>query len=182
MIFDNIHQRQIMPPDAYVIETCSDNDTPKSGASRRWSWANPSNTRFPVLYGGRVFCSTEGLWQGAKVFTHDGQPDMVAGAKPGHWRRAKKRRPFGHWGGPDQAPITTAREARLRVYLPAYKAQIEQWMTADPEVARWVAEARAHAGIVYLRDWDTGKGLDNGGPMSHGWLLAYYLNHGRMPE
>ncbi len=180
-MIENIHQRQEMPAGSLCIDTCLDNDKSYPGNSRRWSWANPTNTRFVVEYGRMTFISVEALWQAAKVFIHDGQPDLGIATTPGAWRRAKKRRPFGHWGGPGKPPITTAGEARRRIYVPAYERQITQWLR-DPQVAQWVLWARDYgAASVYLRDWDTGKGLDNAGPMSHGWLLAYYLNNGRMP-
>ncbi len=179
-LFGNIHQNQDMPPGAYCVETCLDNDLPCAGSVRRWSWANPTNTRFPVEYGGIRFISVEALWQGAKVFAHDGFPDMKAATLRGQWRRAKRRRPYGHWGGPGNHPITSAGEARRRIYVPAYLLQIEQWLQ-DPEVAEWVAVARQQE-LVHVRDWDIGMGLDNVGPMSHGWLLAHYLNNGEMPK
>jgi hypothetical protein len=51
----------------------------------------------------------------------------------------------------------------------------------DPQVASWVQQARAHPGDVYLRDHDTGRGVHRRGPMSHAYVLAFWLNTGKWP-
>ena len=45
-----------------------------------------------------------------------------------------------------------------------------------------LGKARQHAGLVYLRDFDTGRGIDRNGPMSHAWVLAVWLNTGSFPS
>jgi len=51
----------------------------------------------------------------------------------------------------------------------------------DLDVRKWVLAAANHPGPVYLRDHDTGRGVDRNGPMSHGWVLCTFLNTGKWP-
>lgn len=77
--------------------------------------------------------------------------------------------------------ITSPGTARRKIYLPAFKNLVEHWQK-DEEVNNWIEQSRQHDGLVFLRDHDTGRGLDRNGPMSHAWLLCMYLNNGVWPE
>lgn len=171
-------RESVQEDDALVINTCSDNDTSERGTYARWSWCNPTNRALVHTYGDVEAVSVECLWQGTKVFTTGG-PDAAVLA--GDWRRGKARRPVGAYAGASSEPlITSPGEARRRIYLPAYHNLISYW-EQDSIVASWITGAREHRGNVYLRDFDTGRGVDRNGPMSHAWALACYLNTGRLP-
>lgn len=164
---------------ALVINTCGKNDTRTRGDATSWVWSNPTNRVVAHPYGGVEAVSVECLWQGTKVFKKDGRPDPLT--LGGDWRRGKKKRPKGAWAGEGEPLITTPGEARRRIYVPAYARLVGHWMK-DREVEHWVETARAHEGPVYLRDFDTGRGIDRSGPMSHAWLLCTWLNDGEWPS
>jgi hypothetical protein len=168
----------VKDPSALVINTCSQNDTAEAGDDTRWSWSNPTNRRFPVEVRGIRAVSVEALWQGTKLHGGRTEPDPVT--LGGEWRRGKGKRPTGAWVGADRPPVTTPGEARRLLYIPAYAEQISRW-TREPEVAARIQAARDHDGPVFLRDHDTGRGVDRNGPMSHAWLLSVFLNHGEWP-
>ena len=98
----------------------------------------------------------------------------------GDWRRGKGRAPRGAYAGPGQPLITTPGEARRRIYVPAFRRLIEHWLQ-DPEVAGWVEACRRSPSPIFLRDHDTGRGIDRNGPMSHAWLMCEFLNSGSWP-
>jgi hypothetical protein len=178
--FEAIGMRtRVSDPGAIVINTCSGNDTADRGDPTRWTWSNPTNRRYPHQYHGRIAVSTEALWQGTKL--RDGATGPDEQAMAGEWRRGKGKRPTGAWAGPGQPPITSPGEARRRIYVPAFRHQIESWLSQDAAVREWVQAAKDHSGMVYLRDHDTGRGIDRNGPMSHAWLLSVFLNDGKWP-
>lgn len=176
--FTAIGMKTPTPAGAVVIDTCSGNDTAARGDDHHWTWSNPTNRAIRHVYEGVEAVSVEALWQGTKIFEPGGAPDPRT--LRGDWRRGKAKRPLGAWAGPAAPLITAPGEARCRIYLPAFTRLIEHWML-DAVVADRVARAKAHDGPIFLRDWDTGRGIDRDGPMSHAWVLATWLNTGAMP-
>lgn len=162
---------KVPDPNALIISTCSGNDSPFAGDHKHWSWANPTNTRFPFEFHGLAVVSTEALWQGCKLIGDATEPDpeVLAGA----WRKNKGRKPRGAWCGPGEI-ITDPGEARRIIYIPAYVRQLRSWLKFAI-VRAMVHRALDHEGPVYLRDFDTGQGIDRKGPMSHAWLLSQIL-------
>ena len=169
---------KVVDPRTLVISTCGKNDTSSRGDQHSWAWSNPTNRAVIHEYEGVEAVSTEGMWQGTKIFKEGGRPDPLTLA--GDWRRGKAKRPIGAWAGEGSPLITTPGEARRRIYLPCYLRQIRYWIQ-DPEVQRWIEAARNHSGPVYLRDHDVGRGVDRKGAMSHAWVLAVFLNTGELP-
>lgn len=162
----------VREPGAMIINTCAQNDTDALGNKLSWSWCNPTNRRFNHVYHGYVAVSVECLWQGTKVFA--GLPHKpTLSTMAGRWRDAKRKRPLGAYAGEGEPLITTPGEARRRIYIPAYKRQIELWREFKPEINDWIAEAMERG--AYVRDHDTGQGIDQPGPMSHAWLLIEIL-------
>jgi len=164
-------------PDALVINTCGKNDTSDRGDPTSWVWSNPTNRAIPHPYHDITAVSVECLWQGTKILKTNptDTPDPLTIG--GDWRRGKAKAPRGAYAGPGQPLITTPGAARRAIYIPAFQRLVNHWLQ-DPEVQRWIAEARAHNGPVFLRDFDTGRGIDRNGPMSHAWVLASFLNDG----
>lgn len=174
-----IGMRDAAPTGSLCIDTCAVNDSSARGSARAWTWANPTNRAIRHDFGGVSAVSVECLWQGTKAIRGQPCPDLLTLA--GAWRRGKKRRPVGSWSGELGALITDPGEARRRIYIPAYERLIAHWLM-DEEVLSWIEAAHRHPGPVFLRDWDTGRGVDRNAPMSHAWVLAVWLNTGRFPS
>ena len=168
-----------LPDKRIVINTCGKNDTAEKGDMHTWVWCNPTNRAITHKYEDIEAVSVECLWQGTKILTQDGRPDALT--LSGNWRRGKGKRPVGAYNGPNRPLITSPGAARRAIYLPAFKNLIDHWMK-DSQVQDWVAECEAFDGHVFLRDHDTGRGLDRNGPMSHAWLLCMYLNNKAWPS
>jgi uncharacterized protein DUF6939 len=169
---------RVLLPSGVVINTCSGNDSDDRGTDHAWTWANPTNRVIVHRYHDVEAVSVETLWQGTKCIAGRPCPDPTTLA--GDWRRGKAKRPLGAYGGPGAPLIANAGQARRLIYLPAYERLVRHWLQ-DAEIADRVERAKRHNGPVFLRDWDTGRGVDNKGPMSHAWVLATFLNTGKFP-
>jgi hypothetical protein len=179
----------VVESNALVINTCSDNDKTLIGSMTQWSWCNPTNRLVSVVHpedSTVEAVSVEALWQGTKIFKPGEYPDPLTLA--GDWRRAKAKRPIGAWAG-DGVPLhNTPASARRAIYIPAFirqKYTILFSNTLDISshyASELVRKAAQHDGPVYLRDWDTGRGVERNAPMSHAWLLAEILNTGTVPQ
>ncbi len=177
--FTAIGMRQkVDDPSALVINTCGLNGRSERGTFETWAWSNPTNRVIRHEYEGVSAVSVECLWQGTKIFAEGGIPDIMT--LNGDWRRGKARRPIGAWAGPGKPLITTPGGARRAIYVPAFKRLVEHWLQ-DRTVKEWIDQAEAHKGNVFLRDFDTGRGIDRNGPMSHAWVLCTWLNTGTWP-
>lgn len=172
---------KVEEPKALVINTCGKNDTSDKGDMKSWSWANPTNRIIPHPYEDVKAVSVECLWQGTKIMSGTLLTNENIAALLGNWRYGKGKRPVGAYAGKDKPLIRNVPEARRKIYLPAYERLLKHWLQ-DTEVARWVQIARDWDGPVYLRDFDTGRGVDRPAPMSHAWVLAVFLNTGAMPK
>ncbi len=161
-----------------MIDTCSGNDTAERGDDHRWTWSNPTNRAIVHRYAGVEAVSVECMWQGTKIRAVGGRPDPRILA--GQWRANKAARPLGAWAGEEQPLIVTPGGASRAIYMPAFAALIAPWMR-DPVIADRVSRAKSYQGPIFLRDWDTGRGVDRDGPMSHAWVLASWLNSGEWP-
>ncbi len=164
----------ITEPDALVINTCSDNDTPEVGNLLKWSWSNPTNRKYIAKYANITAVSTECMWQGTKLLSDSSLPDQAI--LEGYWRKNKGKKPAGAYTGHVGDAITSPGEARRKIYIPVFLDQICSWISDSEEVRTMLKTAFNFDGNVYLRDFDTGRGIDRNGPMSHAWLLATILN------
>lgn len=171
--FTAIGMRVKVVADTLVINTCGKNDTTDLGGPESWSWANPTNRAITHKYQDIEAVSVECLWQGTKIRPGMTGPDQQT--LQGDWRRGKGRRPIGAYAGPGQPLITTPGEARRTIYIPAFKNLFRYWMQNE-QARDLVAQAYKHDGPVFLRDHDTGRGVDRNGPMSHAWLMCTWLN------
>lgn len=171
---------KVTDPTGWVANTCSDNDTDAAGDDTRWSFCNPTNRAITHVYEDIEAVSLECLWQGTKItranVTGKPDPEILGGA----WRKGKGKRPIGAYGGDGKPLITNPGDARRAIYIPAFRNLVTHWMQ-DAEVADRIARAQAFDGNIYLRDHDTGQGIDRNGPMSHAWVLSVYFNTGEWP-
>ncbi len=168
----------VQDPTALIINTCGQNDTDGVGTMESWVWSNPTNRAITHKYADIEAVSVECLWQGTKVFIEGGHADPLT--LKGDWRRGKAKRPIGAYAGPMCALIRSPGEARRKIYIPAFRRLVLHWMR-NPQVLAYIEAARNHNGPIYLRDHDTGRGIDRNGPMSHAWVLATFLNTGAFP-
>lgn len=171
-------------PGDLIVNTCSENDTDARGDATRWSWSNPTNRAYQAVHSADRQCvavSIECLWQGTKAIPGRPCPDPLTLA--GDWRRGKAKRPTHAYGG-SLGNLTDPGSARRAIYIPAFEFQIKSWIRED-EVVRHMIEDLTNPevpGTVYLRDHDTGQGVDRRGPMSHAWVLSVFLNTGSFPK
>jgi hypothetical protein len=173
-------RKHVDDPDALVINTCSGNGTAALGDLHHWVWANPTNTAVTHPYHDIEAVSVECLWQGTKIQDPAGMTERNRRCLAGDWRMGKGKRPLGSYAGPNQPWITSPGEARRRIYIPAFDRLVQYWLVHG---ARPLLQlAHRHPGTVYLRDHDTGQGIDRNGPMSHAWLLSVWLNTGAWPS
>jgi hypothetical protein len=125
--------------------------------------------------------SVEGLWQGLKVFEHE---DI----DPGRWditdmqgiKRAGRTRGkvLGHRFGVRSDVLLGYREARYRIYLPAYRWVLENRLVS--EVGRLREDAATRT--VVLLDYETNSDVEDlSRPLSHAALIKYFLE-GQWPR
>lgn len=162
---------------ALVINTCGSNDKANIiGTDKSWDWSNPTNRAILHPYHDVTAVSVECLWQGCKL--QQGMTKPHNEVLLGDWRWGKGKKPIGAYAGPGQPLITTPGAARRAIYIPAFRNLVEYWMK-NPVVQDMIDHAKEWtAGPVYLRDHDTGRGIDRNGPLSHAWVLASFLNTG----
>ncbi len=87
----------------------------------------------------------------------------------------------GHLNGDGAPLLTTPGGARRAIYIPAFRSQVERWLSASESLRDRVERLRSDPRPAFLRDYDTGRGIDRDGPMSHAWVLAMWLNTGEWP-
>jgi hypothetical protein len=119
--------------------------------------------------------SVEGLWQGLKVFEReDIDPCKWAITDMSHIKRGGKSRGAirGHRFGVGSDILLGYREARFRIYLPAYKWVLEHRLVSEVEQLRRLA---ANQPLVLL-DYETNADVnDLSRPLSHAALVMHYL-------
>lgn len=124
---------------------------------------------------GQTAQSVEGLWQGLKVFEQeDIDPRKwvitdMAGIKRGGKSRGAVR---GHRFGVGNATLLGYRDARYRIYLPAYKWVLEHRLASEVERLRRLAADKT----LVLLDYETNADVEDvSSPLSHAALVMYHL-------
>jgi hypothetical protein len=119
--------------------------------------------------------SVEGLWQGLKVFDReDIDPSKwaitdMSGIKRGGKSRGAVR---GHRFGVGSDILLGYRDARLRIYLPAYKWVLENRLVAQVEALRRQLAERP----MVLLDYETNLDVEDlSRPLSHAALIKHHL-------
>jgi O-acetyl-ADP-ribose deacetylase (regulator of RNase III) len=120
--------------------------------------------------------SVEGLWQGLKVFEHEDidptrwQVSTMKGIKRA--AGGKRGRVLGHRLGVGGSVLLGYRDARHRIYLPAYRWVLENRLVE--EMGRLRAEVAARA--VVLLDYETNEDVEDlSRPLSHAALVKCFL-------
>ena len=124
---------------------------------------------------GQFAQSVEGLWQGLKVFAEqDIDPGKweitnMSGIKRGGKRRGAVR---GHRFGVGSEVLLGYREARLQIYLPAYRWVLENRLSEQvAELRRLAAEQP-----LVLLDYETNDDVEDlSRPLSHAALVKCFL-------
>lgn len=119
--------------------------------------------------------SVEGLWQGLKVFEReDIDPGKWAITNMAGIKRAGKSRGAvrGHRCGVGSSMLLGYRDARLQIYLPAYKWVLENCLREEVEELRRIAAA----GPLVLLDYETNCDIEDlSSPLSHAGLVKCHL-------
>ena len=125
--------------------------------------------------------SVEGLWQGLKVFEkEDVDASKWAITTMRDIKRSGKSRGAvrGHRFGLGSDELLGYRDARYRIYLPAYRWVLENHLASEIEQLRAELPQRA----VVLLDYETNEDVnDLSRPLSHAALVKHFLN-GTWPE
>jgi hypothetical protein len=119
--------------------------------------------------------SVEGLWQGLKVFERE---DI----DPAKWKitsltgikrsGASRGAVLGHRFGMTSSVLLGYRDARLQIYLPAYRWVLENRLANELEQLR----ERVHRQTVVLLDYETNGNVEVlSRPLSHAALVKLYL-------
>ncbi len=158
-------------PDAVVIDVTSHGLAP-------WVRFSPfyPHGDIPVpLSPGYVAASVEGIWQGLKVFpTADVDTATFAIANMRGIKRTVRSYGMvrGHRAGVHGTRLLSYREARERIYLPAYRWVLDHCV--QDELARLRDLSERHT--LILLDFETNSNIDNlMRPLSHAALVGYYL-------
>jgi hypothetical protein len=163
-------------PDGTVVDVTSKGEEPWARFSPFYPHGGIPVPNTP----GRTAQSVEGLWQGLKVFeSEDVDPKVLdITTMRGIKRSARSRGGVrGHRFGLDSPALLPYRDARLLIYLPAYRWALDHRLTA--EVAR--LRELAARGTVVLLDYETNDDVnDLSRPLSHAGLLIRYVE-GRWP-
>jgi hypothetical protein len=119
--------------------------------------------------------SVEGLWQGLKVFEREGIDPRkwaitdMAGIKRGGKSRGAVR---GHRFAIASDTLLGYRDARFRIYLPAYKWVLEHRLVSEVEQLRRLAADKP----LVLLDYETNPNVEVvSSPLSHAALVMYHL-------
>jgi len=119
--------------------------------------------------------SVEGLWQGLKAFEReDIDPRKwaitdMAGIKRGGKSRGAVR---GHRFGVGSDTLLGYRDARFRIYLPAYKWVLENRLESEVDQLRRLAGDK----MLILLDYETNSDVEDlSRPLSHAALVMHHL-------
>jgi hypothetical protein len=119
--------------------------------------------------------SVEGIWQGLKVFEHDGiDVQMFRNATMKNIKRTVRRfgKPLGHRKGIASTELLNYIDARMLIYVPAYKWMLENKAQEQVEKLRnWSKEK-----TVILLDYNTNEDIqDPSTPLSHAAMVKAYI-------
>lgn len=160
-------------PNAMLIDVTSRSEMP-------WVKFSPfyPHDQIPVpLSPGYFANSVEGIWQGLKVFETEGVDltkfgvTTMSGLKRSVRTRGKV---LGHRAGVLSQNLLGYREARYKIYLPAYRWVLDHCLQAELQMLR----EKAATGLVVLLDYETNCDVnDTRSPLSHASLIAKFIEN-----
>ncbi len=119
--------------------------------------------------------SVEGIWQGLKVFETCGVDlAMFRNATMKNIKRTVRRfgRPLGHQKGVRSTTLLSYLDARMLIYVPAYKWMLENKAQEQVQKLRSLSENR----VVVLLDYNTNEDIaDPSTPLSHAAMVKAYI-------
>lgn len=137
----------------------------------------------PLESNGLTATCVEAIWQGLKVFeTEDVNFETFSNATMKGLKRTVRTlgTPKGHRNGAYGHELLGYFEARMKIYLPAYKWVLENIPEVKDIVSR-IAERSKDHDIVFL-DYNTNTDFrDTSSPLSHAGLVKLYIE-GKYPN
>lgn len=119
--------------------------------------------------------SVEGIWQGLKVFEHYGiDVQMFRNATMKNIKRTVRRfgKPLGHRKGIASTELLSYIDARMLIYVPAYKWMLENKAQEQVQKIREWSENKT----VILLDYNTNEDIaDPSTPLSHAAMVKAYI-------
>lgn len=156
-------------PDAIILDVTSKGD---------WAKLSPfyPHGGIPVPFSDGVFSmSVEGIWQGLKVFEHEGiDYDSFRNSTMKGLKRTVRThgRCLGHRKGVNSSELLDYIDARKQIYVPSYIWMLENRCQKQVEILRNLVETRP----VVLLDYDTNDNIeDPRKPLSHASLIKGYI-------
>lgn len=126
---------------------------------------------------GLMAMSVEGIWQGLKVFEHEGIcMDSFSNTSMKNLKRTVKThgKPLGHQYGVYSSELLDYLSARMKIYLPSYKYVLENVDCVKEIVVR--IKKRSMINDIVLLDYNTNCDyLNTKFPISHAGLLKMYI-------
>lgn len=137
----------------------------------------------PLESNGLTATCVEAIWQGLKVFeTEDVNFETFSNDTMKGLKRTVRKlgAPKGHRNGAYGQELLGYFEARMKIYLPAYKWMLENVPEVKNIVSRIAERAKDHD-IVFL-DYNTNIDFrDTSSPLSHAGLVKLYIE-GKYPN
>lgn len=119
--------------------------------------------------------SVEGIWQGLKVFEHNGiDLTTFRNSTMKNLKRTVRRfgRPLGHQKGVRGTELLPYIDARMQIYVPAYKWMLEHKATEQVNKLRNLAQDKT----VILLDYNTNEDLNDAStPLSHAAMIKAHI-------
>lgn len=131
----------------------------------------------PIPFSGEVSQSVEGLWQALKVFEQadiDMEKTRVTNMRGIKRTVRKYGRVIGHRKGTNSEQLLGYLDARKLIYIPTYNWVLKNCLNAEVVQIR----DKAKSGVVLL-DYETNGNIhDLRKPLSHAWLVKYFIENG----
>ena len=119
--------------------------------------------------------SVEGIWQGLKVFEHYGiDVQMFRNATMKNLKRTVRRfgKPLGHRKGVTGNELLNYIDARMQIYVPAYKWVLENKAQEQVNKLRECSKDKT----LILLDYNTNEDIaDPSTPLSHAAMVKAYI-------
>lgn len=150
-----------------------------SKAPEPWVKFSPfyPNEEIPIPFSeGKIAASVEGIWQGLKVFETGGiDTNVMENRTMKRLKRTVRKYGMvkGHQKGLESQELLGYIEARKKIYLPMYKWVLENKLQEEVKALKKLAEQ--HEQLIVL-DYETNGDVEESAkPLSHAWLVKYYL-------